>query len=287
MRRTHPDRGLARGWGARHHRVRVSPLALITVALVVGAIVCGFAAVLFVRPHLPAAERGRRLAEQMGCFACHGPGGMRGVANPGRTDRTVPTYEGDLMMYAKSADEIRQWIRDGVTEKRGVSKTWQQQRDRGALKMPAFKDRLSSRQIDDLVAYVIAVNRDYGPEDSLAVYGLKRAEELGCIGCHGAGGRLAQRNPGSLKGYVPSWDGADFRDLVRSRTEFDEWIERGVSARFEHDFLARFFLDRAVLRMPAFRTHLDPGDADALWAYVQWLRSPAARKATPNPMGEE
>jgi hypothetical protein len=39
---------------------------------------------------------------------------------------------------------------------------------------------------------------------------------------------------------------------------------------------ARFFLKRAVLKMPAYRDHLEPGDLDAMWAYTEWLRGAAA-----------
>ncbi|MCI0658045.1 MAG: hypothetical protein L0170_13415, partial [Acidobacteria bacterium] len=81
-------------------------------------------------------------------------------------------------------------------------------------------------------------------------------------------------NPKSLTGYVPSWDGADFPDLVRDRAEFGQWVEEGTSKRFQKNPIARFFLERAVLKMPAYRDHLEPGDLDALWAYVQWLREP-------------
>ena len=28
-----------------------------------------------------------------------------------------------------------------------------------------------------------------------------------------------------------------------------------------------------MLRMPAYREHLAPGDLESLWAYVEWLRS--------------
>lgn len=229
------------------------------------------------RPKLPAAERGRRLAERTGCFACHGPEGTRGTANPGRTDRTVPTFPDDLMMYADSPEQIREWIRDGVTAKRARSQTWREQRRRGALRMPAFKRRLSRSQIDHLVAFVSAFSQSPEPEDSLAWRGMARAESLGCFGCHGPGGRFARPNPGSLKGYVPSWDGADFADLVRSRREFGEWVDRGVSTRLAHDPIAQFFLRRAVVHMPAFRRFVQPGDVDTLWAYVQWLRSDAGR----------
>lgn len=233
---------------------------------------------VLLRPQLPPAERGRRLAERTGCFGCHGPGGIRGAANPGRMDRTVPTFEGDVMMFASSPEQIHEWIHNGVTQKRSISKTWQEQRDRGALKMPAFKGRLSERQMEDLVAYIMAMSGMLAPGDSLSARGIERANALGCVGCHGSG-RLAKPNPGSLKGYVPSWDGKDFPDLVRDSSEFREWVERGVSRRFESNPLARFFLDRAVLRMPAYQRHLEVADVEALWAYVTWLRSPASERA--------
>jgi len=242
---------------------------LFVAALVLAGAVAAFRVL---QPRLPAAERGRRLAERTGCFACHGPEGIRGAANPGRTDKTVPTYEGDVMMYAKSPEEVREWILEGVTSKRAESRTWRAERERGTLRMPAFKARLSRRQVDDLVAYVVVMSGSPEPEDSLAARGRERVEALGCVGCHGAGGRLARPNPGSLKGYVPPWDGPDFPELVRGRDEFREWVEEGVSVRFKGNPFARFFLDRAVLKMPAYERHLAPGDLEALWAYVQWLR---------------
>jgi len=232
-------------------------------------------AFLFMRPKLPPAERGRRLAQATGCFACHGPGGLQGTANPGRTDGTVPTYTGDLMMFADTRDEIRQWIRDGVTEKKAQSESWKAERRRGVLKMPAFRERLSPDQIEDLVAFVAAVTGLDTPTDSLAATGLERAKALGCIGCHGPGGRLALANPRSFKGYVPSWDSDDFAELVRTRAEFDQWVGDGVSRSLKDNPFATFFLHRAVLKMPAYKDHLEPGDLNALWAYVRWLRQSA------------
>jgi len=247
-------------------------------AVMVVALAAGVAAFSIFAPHVPAAERGRRLAERMGCFGCHGPGGIRGANNPGRTDLTVPGFEGDVMMFAKSPDEIRQWIKTGTTEKRRVSGSWQEQRRAGAMKMPAFGRRLEKHQIEDLVAFVRASSGSPEPTDSLSAYGLERADSLGCTGCHGAGGRFARRNPGSLKGYLPSWDGVDFPELVNSREEFGEWVEDGVSKRLAHNPGAQYYLKRAVLHMPGYRTHLAPGDVDALWGYVQWLRSPETRQ---------
>lgn len=224
-------------------------------------------------PNLTPVERGRRLAEANGCFGCHGPEGTRGSANPGRTDGAVPTYTGSLMMYASNAGEVREWIANGVTRKKAESETWKEERRKGALRMPAYGRRLSSREIDDLVAFVMAAAGEPAPDDSLTLAGRDLSVGLGCVGCHGPGGRYARPNHRSLKGYVPPWDGPDFPDLVRDKAEFREWVEEGVSRRFRSNPLALYFLQRASLHMPAFRNHLEPGDVDALWAYVTWLRT--------------
>jgi mono/diheme cytochrome c family protein len=250
---------------------KLTILIVVPVALVaIGAIVLQST---FLKQNLPAAERGRRIAEREGCFTCHGPGGIHGTANPGRPFPEVPNFEGDLMMYAKNAEEIREWIRDGVPKRKAESKSWQKERDAGVLVMPAFADRLSRSQIEDIVAYVMALAHMPSPSDSLARRGFDRAQALGCFGCHGPGGRLAKSNPGSLKGYIPSWDGRDFSELVQSRDEFDQWVEHGISDRFKKSSLARMFLERANVRMPAFDQHLEPGDDDAIWAYIHWMRS--------------
>lgn len=249
-----------------------TPIRILVFVVVAAALAGLLAAASLFRPRLTAVERGRRLAEANGCFACHGPEGTHGAGNPGRADLTVPSY-GATMMYASNREEVREWIADGVSRTRAQSVTWQSERRKGALQMPAFRDRLTTREIDDLVAFVLAAAGEPAPEDSLAQKGLERAEALGCLGCHGSGGRYARRNPGSLKGYVPPWDGEDWPELVQGEAEFREWVERGVSKRFEQNAIARFFLDRAALRMPAYRGRLEPGDLPALWAYIAWLRS--------------
>ena len=228
--------------------------------------------VFFRRPLLPAAERGRRLAEHEGCFGCHGPDGTRGAANLGRPYPEVPNFEGDQVMYSKGPEDIRAWIRDGVSPAKATSESWKKERDASVLRMPAFKSRLSPREIEDLVAFVTVMG-GVTPDDSLAARGRERAKALGCFGCHGPEGRFARPNPGSFKGYIPSWDGKDFPDLVRNRAEFEEWTQHGISVRFERNRFARYFLERAGVRMPAFERFLEPGDVDALWAYVEWLRA--------------
>jgi cytochrome c553 len=245
---------------------------LLLFVLIAGSIGAWFAR----RPELPAAERGRRLAELVGCFTCHGPAGTKGTPNPGRTEKSVPTFAGDLMMYADNAHDVREWIANGATQRKRASNAWQKQREAGTLRMPAFGRSLSAAQVSDLVAYVMAVSDSPEPRDSLALAGRDRAKALGCTGCHGVGGRLAPRNPGSFKGCIPSWDGHDFTELVQDQDEFGQWVRHGVSPRFKANPAAMFFLKRARLHMPAFDSHLADGDLAALWAYVSWLRTPAA-----------
>ena len=265
-------RGGSSGFPRAARAARALPVALL--AIVLGGCLAP--------PSLTPVERGRRLAERTGCFACHGPEGRAGIPNPGRKDRTVPDFVDDVMMFADDAEGVREWIRDGATPARARSLTWQDQRRSGTLRMPAFARRLTPAQIEDLVAFVEASAGRPEPADSLAAAGLRRARELGCTGCHGPGGRFERPNPGSFRGYLPSWDGPDFPDLVHDRTEFGEWVEQGLSARFERQTLARFFIRRARLRMPPFRGHLDPGDEDALWGYIRWLRSSTApRRGAP------
>ena len=93
-----------------------------TLLLITNAAAIALWTTLF-RSHLPPAERGRRLAEREGCFACHGPGGTRGTANPGRSDLSVPNSLGDVMLYASDAEALRQGIPDGVSQAKAESRT--------------------------------------------------------------------------------------------------------------------------------------------------------------------
>jgi len=254
-------------------RVKLRQIAL---AALVVLLLAAAAIYTQIRPRITAVERGRRLAEATGCFGCHGPEGIHGTSNPGREEQTVPDWQGSLMMYADNEEDVREWIRDGSTKSRRASESWKAARRSGALRMPAFGRRLSKNDIEDLVAFVMASAGHPEPKDSLVTQGRDRAEALGCMGCHGVGGRFERSNPGSFKGYVPSWDGPDFPDLVNGKDEFRQWVEHGVSDRFRRNQMAQFFLRRAPLHMPAFERHLEPEDVDALWAYVQWLRSGSA-----------
>lgn len=214
-----------------------------------------------------AVVRGKKIAESMGCFACHGPGGGQPIPNPGAKGGEVPGWTGGTwMMWNRSSKDLRAWIADGHPPDRQPDPT-------ALLRMPAYGKRLSPEQLDDLVAYVAAVSQ-FGEDPSEQVAaGKDAAWRLGCFGCHGPEGRGLLANPGSFTGYVPAWDGPDYAELVRDQAEFRQWVRKGVCDRLARNPIARGFLQRQAIPMPAFGDRVTDQELDALHAYVQWVRA--------------
>ncbi len=243
----------------------------------------GALAAVWVRSHWQAAagsspvERGRHVALRMGCFGCHGPGGVAGIPNPGAKGGEVPTWSGGTwMMYNEAPGDVRAWIVDGHPPGRAP--------DHGALlAMPAYGRRLRAGEVDDLVAYVLTVSGFGNLADEKVAAGRSAAVKLGCFGCHGPEGRGLTLDPGSFKGYVPTWDGPDYADLVQGEGELREWVRDGVSERLRRNPAARPFLAGEVIKMPAFGASVSDEDLAAIVAYVHWVRAhpPAVRPPGP------
>ncbi len=211
-------------------------------------------------------QRGRVLADRMGCFGCHGPGGGQPIKNPGAEGGEVPGWPGGTwMMWNQDERDVRTWILKGRLERREV--------DAGALiKMPAFETRLTPKETDDLVAFVLAASH-FGPiPDEAASAGHEVGYRLGCFGCHGPEGRGLVMNPGSLKGYIPPWDGPDYLDLVRDDAELREWVRNGASDRLRANPVARRFLQTQAIAMPAYHDRVSDDDLRTLAAYIAWVR---------------
>lgn len=247
------------------HLGRFEWLAAGALALLLAA---GLAVSWFVGPRPTAAHRGAVLYSQLGCGGCHGAAGVGGIANPKSKEREVPGFiGGTAMMYVESVAEIRQWILDGRPGRLKASPAG----DDALVTMPAYRGRLSDNELDDLVAYyqALAWYEPGMPEE--AELGRRVAAKKGCFGCHGASGRVGVANPGSFKGYVPGWGSDDFFELVRDEQELREWITDGVSKRFRDNALAQFFLQRQVVRMPAYGELLSTEELEAIVTYTRWL----------------
>jgi mono/diheme cytochrome c family protein len=218
-------------------------------------------------------QRGFAVAQQKGCFTCHGPGGIRGMADPGHGLDEIPSFSGGLVtMYAENEQELREWILDGMPRRVRDDPEQRKLREHAAILMPAWRDLLSAREVDLLVAYVKAASDFETPKDEKADEGRQIAVKFGCFNCHGPQGRGSMPNVRAFKGYIPAWDGADFPELARDDQEIREWILDGRCRRLQENRLARFFLDRQPIKMPAYRGHLNDAEVDRIVDYIHWLR---------------
>lgn len=212
-------------------------------------------------------QRGRAIAERMGCFGCHGPDGMVGIPNPGDGGGTVPSWSGgSWMMYNDTEEDIRSWILDGHPPSHMPDPA-------ALLRMPPYGGHLTEAETDDLVAFVLAVSQFGVIDDPKAAAGLQAGQQLGCFGCHGPEGRGLIRNPRSFKGYIPPWDGADYPELVANDDEFRQWVRNGISDRLKNNPAARRILETQAIGMPAYGARVPDEQLDALLAYVRWIRS--------------
>ena len=222
------------------------------------------------------AARGQRLAAELGCFACHGPGGRGGMPNPGSEEKEVPAFtEQTQMMYVTSTDDLREYILDGAPKRRREDPDYVARMEGAALRMPAYRAFLSSRQVDDLVAYLRAVSGQILPaqDEAQVARGGELTAEYHCFTCHGPFGAGGVANPGAFKGYVPGFWGEDYAELVRDDDELHRWIADGQLPRISDHPIGGWFFRRQAMKMPAYGKFLSPEDIAAIAAYVKWLHA--------------
>jgi mono/diheme cytochrome c family protein len=243
-----------------------------TLLLIVGA--AGYGAFVHWRTkNVSTVQRGWTVAYDKGCFTCHGPGGIRGMPDPGHGLGDVPAFDAGLItMYAKNDEEIREWILDGMPKRvRGDPEQMKLRAD-ATIRMPAWRGAITSRELDDLVAFVKAASDFEKPDDPKAAEGHSIASRIGCFNCHGPQGRGSMPNVRAFKGYIPSWDGADFPELAQSDAEIRLWILDGGAKRLYANPFARWFFERQPIKMPAYRGQLTEAEVDRIVDYIHWLR---------------
>ena len=218
-------------------------------------------------------RRGATTAARVGCLSCHGPEGTTGLPDP-NTGVEVPTWDGGVpMMYVSGPDEVREYILDGVSKRRAASASAQAERERSAIRMPAYRDVLNAREVEDLVAYFMAASQMESIADEVASKGRDLVRAHRCESCHGFAGAGGVLNPGSFKGYIPGWRGADYDELVLDEGELRQWILEGGIERFATDRLASYFVSRQRVQMPPYKQVLTAQETDAVVAYLDWVRS--------------
>ncbi len=178
-------------------------------------------------------------------------------------------------MYAESRQEIEEFIRLGAPrswlEDPAASRRLADQR----IRMPAYDQLLSVDEIDNLVAFVGAVERVGAPDDATAARGRDLARAKGCFSCHGVDGSGGVPNPSSLGGFIPGFLGANFTDLVEDESEFREWVLDGTSTRLETNPIVSYFWRRQRVAMPAYRGEISDDEVAAVWVWIESARDPS------------
>jgi mono/diheme cytochrome c family protein len=234
---------------------------------------------LVVRPETTSYQEGREVAARLGCFGCHGPEGRGGVPNPGSSWKTVPAFNERVpMMFAKTDAELREYILDGQPQSKADDAKYRAEMSAQAIRMPAYRDHVSDGELEALMAFIRPASGLLFPDADLAIEGLDLAHTHGCFACHGDMGGGGVPNPGSFKGYVPSFWGEDFRELVRSDDELIEWIAKGRIARFMENPIARRFVEGQLIQMPAYEKFLTADEIRALAATVRWIHEGSWRE---------
>ncbi len=218
-------------------------------------------------PNYTPVWKGREVAFKYGCFNCHGFEGQGNIENPGYRYRQIPSWQGETaMMFILSEDELKEWILYGKP------KRLQNLELGGVIKMPAYEKIISEKELSDLISYLKAVMGLIKIDNDSAKIGYEIAKKSGCFGCHGPYGMGGMPNKGSFKGYIPGWDGKDFKDLVRDENELKEWISDGKIKRFEKNPIADRFLKKQIVKMPAYKSILSEDEINYLISYIKWLR---------------
>lgn len=101
------------------------------------------------------AERGYFIAEESGCFGCHGPYGLGGGVNPGAFKTYIPGWEGDdYTELVRNKEELREWIENGHLKRIDENTIAEFFTKDQVIKMPAYKDILSENEIEAVEHYI-------------------------------------------------------------------------------------------------------------------------------------
>jgi mono/diheme cytochrome c family protein len=269
--------------------------------LLIALIALGLSGAVFLQLERQAESapvaRGARLAEQAGCFACHGRGDEEPRFNLRPADPGKWRAKGNPSLASldiEKLDELVEWITRGVTASEA------EEHKQLFIRMPAYQDRLKPTEIDDIAAWILAERLKYvragavaskpaaglSADDQLFVRGDALARRQGCYQCHGELGQGGVPNPDSFKGYIPGFQGRDFRKLTVNgdRTEILYWIDHGRGRDLESGPLgwaAGWFLNRQAIPMPAYEHQLTTSAKELLADYLLLLN-----KAGPLPARE-
>ena len=101
------------------------------------------------------AYEGRHEAAKLGCFACHGPGGIGGHPNPGSFKGHIPPWDGDEYAELVRDDaELREWILDGHAKRLWDNPAARHFLEGQVVQMPPYRRVIAEDQFAKIAAYI-------------------------------------------------------------------------------------------------------------------------------------
>ena len=101
------------------------------------------------------ANHGYNIAENSGCFGCHGPYGLGGSKNPGAFKTYIPGWEGDdYADLVRSPEELHEWIENGHLKRIDNNLIATHFTKDQVIKMPGYKEVLSKNEIKAVEHYI-------------------------------------------------------------------------------------------------------------------------------------
>jgi len=189
---------------------------------------------------------GKDLVKHLGCLYCHGLGGRKGIDNPNAVRKYVPAWDEKAFIERfPKKDAVSAVIRKGRfpakdTNAEGspipmppwgnrlkpeemdavLTYIWSLRDTPISKHQKGGQGAIEDDSIDPTTAAMIAAIEESKPDTSVHHYkrtgnhevdlGKALVEHLGCLYCHGLGGRQGLPNPNALRKHVPAWDAKEF-----------------------------------------------------------------------------
>ncbi len=115
-----------------------------------------FRAVSAFDTNIPAlAYEGRHEAARLGCFACHGPGGVGEHPNPGSFKGHIPAWDGEeYAEIVRDDGELREWIMNGYPKRLGDNPAARHFLQSQIVQMPPYRSVIADDQLAKIMGYI-------------------------------------------------------------------------------------------------------------------------------------
>lgn len=101
------------------------------------------------------AYEGMHEAAKLGCFACHGPGGVGGAPNPGSFKGHIPAWDGDeYAEIVRNDSELREWILNGSPKRLRDNPAARHFLDGQIVQMPPYRSVIADDQLAKIMGYI-------------------------------------------------------------------------------------------------------------------------------------